>query len=74
MIEEVYFLMEPDDGHYNRQYAEEIINELAERYEVVLMRTHETRDTGFGQEELFLVEGNPGNIDAFVDAVNDALY
>jgi len=73
MVEE-YFLMEPDNGHYNREYAIKLIEEIAEQHEVIITQTHETRDAGHGQEELFVIQGLPDNINCFISTVNDALY
>jgi len=70
----IWLLMEPDNGHYDSKYAIEVINALAQRYGVKIQRTYQTMDTGFGQEEKFLLEGEPEDIQRFKDAVNEELY
>jgi len=42
--------------------------------DVKIWRTYRTRDTGFGQEEKFVIEGEPENIQGFENAVNEELY
>jgi acyl carrier protein len=69
----IWLLMEPDNGHYDSKYAMEIINALAQRYGVKIQRTYQTMDSGFGQEEKFLIEGEPENIEMFTNAVKDEL-
>jgi hypothetical protein len=69
-----WLLTEPDNGHYDSEYAAEIINVLAKRYGVKIHRTSQTRDSGFGREEKLLLEGEPENIEMFVNAVEDELY
>lgn len=70
----IWLLMEPDNGHYDSKYALETVTSLAETYGVKIWRTYQTRDTGFGQEEKFVVEGTPENIQDFENAVNKGLY
>ena len=71
MVEECF--MEPDNGHYNHEYAIKLIEEIAEQVEVIITQTHETRDAGHGQEELFVIQGYQ-TILTFYQRGNDAPY
>lgn len=69
----VWVLTSPDSGNYFPEFAQEEIQAQADRFDLTVTATGETRDAGFGQEEEFEVTGDPEDIQRFEDALADIL-
>lgn len=69
----IWIIVEPSNGHYNSQYAYDIIEELARECGVHVGYTHNTRDWGFGIEEEIVVWGSEDDVDAFEQALDSGL-
>lgn len=69
-----WILTSPDNETYDRDYAWESIEHLAKKLGLEFETGDETRDTGFGQEELFIFEGDEKAEESFDQLVGDYLY
>ena len=75
MIEkEVWVLMNPDNEHWDEEYATLVVAKYSDYASVIAQETSQTRDTGFGQERLYIVKGKEENIEWFVEVLNEHLY
>ncbi len=76
MIEkEVWVLMNPDNEHWTEDDAINIIAKYSDYAGVIATETSQTRDTGFGQERLYIVRGKEEeNIKWFEEVLNEHLY
>jgi len=74
IVENIWVLECPDNGHWDESFAEEEIARLAKVWDVVVTPTGVTRDMGFGQERLYVVEGEEENIKEFDEGLEEALY
>ncbi len=75
MIEkEVWVLMNPDNEHWDEDYATLVVAKYSDYASVIAQETSQTRDTGFGQERLYIVKGKEENIEWFVEVLNEHLY
>ena len=74
MEKTLWVLMNPDNEHWDEEFAREELNRLAKKWEVEILETGETQDAGFGQEVLFILSGEEENILAFEEELDEALY
>jgi len=74
MEKTLWVLMNPDNEHWDEEFAREELNRLAKKWEVEILETGETQDAGFGQEVLFILEGEEENVLAFEEELDEALY
>lgn len=74
MIEKIWILVAPDNGHWDESFAVDTILNAAEEAGVEAIIGSQTRDTGFGQERLIVVKGNEENVDFFERLINERLY
>ncbi len=74
MDKAIWVLMTPDNDHWSEDDAREEIERLAKVWEIKVTETGETRDTGFGQEVKFIIEGDEENIHEFLFNLDEALY
>lgn len=75
MEKTLWVLMNPDNEHWDEEFAREELERLAKKWEVEIIETiGETQDTGFGQEVLFILEGEEENILAFEEELDEVLY
>ena len=74
MEKTIWFLMTPDNEHWDEEFAREDLERLAKKWEVEIIETGETQDTGFGQEILFILSGEEENILAFEEELDEVLY
>jgi len=75
MIEkEVWVLMNPDNEHWDEDYATLVVAKYSDYASVIAQETSQTRDTGFGQERLYIVKGKEENIEWFEEVLNEHLY
>ncbi len=74
MEKTLWVLMNPDNEHWNSDFAREELEHLAKELGVKITETGETRDTGFGQEVLFILSGEEENILAFEEELDEVLY
>ena len=73
-MKNIWILTSPDNGHWDEEYALEVLGWCAERAGVSLDFTGQTRDAGFGQEKEIVVEGNEQDIEFFESCINESLY
>ena len=74
MRDSLWVLMNPDNNHWNEEFAREELERLAKKWDIEVTETGETRDTGFGQEVLFILEGEEENVLAFEEELDEVLY
>lgn len=74
MRDSLWVLINPDNNHWDSDFAREELNRLAKKWEVEILETGETQDTGFGQEILFILLGEEENILAFEEELDEILY
>ncbi|HOQ51952.1 MAG TPA: hypothetical protein PK233_09015 [Candidatus Atribacteria bacterium] len=75
MIEkEVWVLMNPDNEHWDEDYATNVVAKYSDYAGVRVEETNQTRDTGFGQERMYIVKGKEENILWFEEELNEHLY
>ena len=74
MRDSLWVLMNPDNEHWDEEFAREELNRLAKKWEVEILETGETQDAGFGQEVLFILSGEEENILAFEEELDEVLY
>lgn len=74
MEKTLWVLMNPDNEHWDEEFAREELNRLAKKWEVEILETGETQDAGFGQEVLFILLGEEENILAFEEELDEILY
>ena len=70
----IWVLENPDNEHWDEKFAQEEIDRLCKRWNVKAVSTSQTRDSGRGQERLFVVSGEPEAISEFESELNEALY
>ena len=74
MEKTIWFLMTPDNEHWDEEFAREELERLAKKWEVEIIETGETQDTGFGQEILFILSGEEENILSLEEELNESLH
>ncbi len=74
MEKTLWVLMNPDNNHWDSDFAREELERLAKKWKVEIIETGETQDTGFGQEILFILLGEEENILAFEEELDEILY
>jgi len=74
MEKTLWVLMNPDNEHWDEEFAREELNRLAKKWEVEILETGETQDAGFGQEVLFILSGEEENILALQEELDEILY
>ena len=74
LAQEIWVLESPDNGHWDSKFAREELTHLAKKWDLILSPTYETRDTGFGQERKFIIEGEEENVLAFEEELDEVLY
>ena len=74
MEKTLWVLMNPDNEHWDEEFAREELNRLAKKWEVEILETGETRDVGFGQEEKFILGGEEENIVFLQEELDEVLY
>lgn len=74
MEKTIWFLMTPDNEHWDEEFAREELERLAKKWEVEIIETGETQDAGFGQEILFILLGEEENILVFEEELDEILY
>jgi len=70
----IWVLINPDNGHWDEEFAQETITSCAESAGVSVHFTGRTRDTGFGQEKQIVVKGNERDIEFFESRIDESLY
>ena len=70
----IWILITPDNEHYDEKFAKEEISRLCKRWNVKAVSSPQTRDSGHGQERLFVVSGEPEAISEFEKELEVALY
>lgn len=74
VVKTIWVLMSPDNQSYDDKYAQEVIQDAAEKMDVTVAFTGRTRDTGFGQEKEIIVEGKKHDIELFEACLEMTLY
>jgi hypothetical protein len=74
MGKNIWILITPDNEHYDEKFAQEEISRLSKRWNVKAVSTSQTRDSGHGQERLFIVSGEPEAVNEFEKELEEALY
>ena len=74
MRDSLWVLMNPDNEHWNSDFAREELERLAKKWDIEVTETGETQDAGFGQEILFILEGEEENVLAFEEELDEVLY
>ena len=74
MRDSLWVLINPDNNHWDEGFAKETLERLAKKWDIEVTETGETRDTGFGQEVLFILSGEEENILAFEEELDEVLY
>lgn len=76
MIEkEVWVLMNPDNEHWDEDYAVNVVAKYSGYAGVIATETNKTRDMGFGQERMYIVKGKEEeNVNWFIEILNEHLY
>ena len=74
MEKNIWILMSPDNEHWDEKFAQDEIARLCKKWNVKSVATAQTRDSGFGQERLFLVSGDPEAVEEFEKELNETLY
>lgn len=71
---DIWVLMNPDNEHWDEKFAQEEISRLSKKWDVKAVSTSQTRDSGHGQERLFVVSGEPEAVSEFEKELEVALY
>lgn len=71
---EIWVLMNPDNEHWNEEFAQDEIDRLCKKWNVKAVATTKTRDSGHGQERLFIVSGEPEAVLEFEKELDEVLY
>jgi len=71
---EIWILMNPDNEHWDEKFAQEEISRISQKWNVKAVSTSQTRDSGHGQERLFIVSGDPEAVEEFEKELDVALY
>lgn len=71
---EIWVLINPDNEHYEESFAQEKIDRLSKKFGVKTISTAQTRDSGYGQERLYSVSGDPEAVKEFETELNGVLY
>lgn len=74
MEKNIWVLMSPDNEHYDEKFAKEEISRLCKKWDVKAVSTSQTRDSGHGQERLFIVSGEPEAVKEYESELEEALY
>jgi len=61
----IWIWLQPDDGAYSEEYARETIASYEKLLDVEVEETTLSRDTGHGQEKLFIISGDPEAVEKF---------
>ncbi len=69
----IWVLMNPDNNHWSEEEAYEVITYYASLHEIEVCEAGDTRDTGFGQERLFILDGSIENMERFESDIYEAL-
>ena len=70
----IWVLESPDNDHWDEKFAQEEISRIAQKWNVHVAPTSETRDQGHGQERVYVVQGKEEDISEFESELNEALY
>jgi len=74
MEKTLWVLMNPDNEHWDEEFAREELNRLAKKWEVEILETGETQDAGFGQERKFILSGEEENILSLEEELNESFH
>jgi len=74
MEKTLWVLMNPDNEHWTEDDAVNVVTKYSGYAGVIATETNKTRDMGFGQERLYIVEGEEDNIKEFEEMLNEHLY
>jgi len=74
MEKTLWVLMNPDNEHWTEDDAVNVVAKYSGYAGVIATETNKTRDMGFGQERLYIVEGEEDNIKEFEEMLNEHLY
>jgi len=74
MEKQIWVLTSPDNGHYDPNFVKTEIDRLCKLWDVKATSTTNTRDSGHGQERLYIVSGEPEAISEFEKELDVALY
>ena len=74
MRNSLWVLMNPDNNHWNEEFARQELTRLAGKWGVQFLETGETRDSGAGQERKFVLEGDEEDVYNLVAELDEALY
>jgi len=74
MEKTLWVLMNPDNEHWNSDFAREELERLAKKWDIEVTETGETRDTGFGQERKFILSGEEENILSLEEELNESFH
>ena len=74
MEKNIWILITPDNEHYDEKFAQEEIDRLCKKWDVKAVSTSQTRDSGHGQERLFIVSGEPEAVKEYESELEEALY
>lgn len=74
MRDSLWVLINPDNNHWDSDFAGEELEHLAKELGVKIIETGKTRDVGFGQEEKFILEGEEENIVFLQEELDEVLY
>ena len=74
MEKDIWVLITPDNEHWDEKFAQEEIDRLCKKWDVKAVSTSQTRDSGHGQERLFIVSGEPEAVEEFEKELDVALY
>lgn len=67
----IWVYLQPDDGAYSPEYARETISDYEKLLNVEVEETALSRDTGHGQEKLFIVSGDPEAVEEFLNSLDE---
>ena len=71
---EIWVLVNPDNEHYDEEFAMKEIQQAGKKWDVEVIPTTKTRDSGHGQERLFLVFGEFDLVVEFEIEIQGILY
>ena len=74
MGKNIWILINPDNEHWDEKFAQEEISRLSKRWNVKAVSTSQTRDSGHGQERLYVVSGEPEAVKEYESELEEALY
>jgi metal-responsive CopG/Arc/MetJ family transcriptional regulator len=70
----IWVLENPDNEHWDEKFAQEEISRISQKWNVKAVSTSQTRDSGHGQERLYVVSGNSEAVEEFKKELDVALY